>query len=103
LISDGQYYSSRQIQSLMYTAAGRRPPILRVPRWALRLAAGCGDELAKLGVARVPFDSERLSRLADHACFDCSRARRELRYTPRHTLGDALPAMFAALDQGPSP
>jgi nucleoside-diphosphate-sugar epimerase len=87
----------------MYAAAGRGTPILRVPRWALRLAAGCGDGLAKLGVARVPFDSERLSRLADHACFDCSRARRELGYTPRHTLGDAMPAMFAALDQRAAP
>jgi nucleoside-diphosphate-sugar epimerase len=103
LISDGQCYSSRQIQCLMYAAAGRRTPLLRVPRWLLRLVAGCGDELAALGAARVPFDSERLSRLADDACFDCTRARRELGYTPRYTLGDALPAMFAALDQGASP
>jgi nucleoside-diphosphate-sugar epimerase len=98
LVTDGQCYSTRQIQRLMYAACARRAPGFAVPYWALRLAALAGDGLAALGMAGVPLDSERLSRLEGHACFDCSRARRELGYTPRHALADALPAMFAALD-----
>ena len=99
LITDGRHYSSRQIQDLMYAACGRAPPRLGVPRAVLGLAAAAGDLLHVLGPTRVPFDSARLARLRDHACFDCSRARRELGYAPRHGLADALPAMFAALDE----
>lgn len=98
LITDGQCYSSRQIQDLMYAACGRTPPRLGMPRTALRLAAAAGDLLHALGLSRVPFDSPRLQRLAGHACFDCARARRELGYAPRYGLADALPAMFAALE-----
>lgn len=97
LISDGQHYSSRRIQQLMYEAIGREPPALTLPRWLLRVAALGGDALGALGMQRVPFDSDRLSRLADHACFDCTRARRELGFVPRHALAETLPAMFAAL------
>jgi nucleoside-diphosphate-sugar epimerase len=98
MITDGRHYSSRQIQDLMYAACGRAPPRLGVSHAVLRLAATAGDLLHALGLARVPFDSPRLQRLAGHACFDCSRARRELGYAPQHVLADALPSMFAALN-----
>jgi len=96
LVTDGRHYSTRTLQDAMYRAAGRRPPPA-LPRWGWAVLARGGDLLRVLGASRVPLDSEALGKLLGHACYDASRARRELGYEPREHLEDCLPAMIEAL------
>lgn len=97
LVTDGHQYSTRQIQQHMYRASGREPPAWHIPAWALWALAMTGNVARGLGMSRVPIDGAAYARLKGHACFDCSRARSELGFTPRHDLASALPAMFDAL------
>ena len=97
LLCDGQRYSSRAIQLSMYAAVGVPRPVLRVPRIALRGCALVGDLLQALGISGLPIDSALLAKLSDSACYDATRARIELGWSPHYTLDDALPSMLAAL------
>jgi len=100
LVTDGETYSTRRIQELIYAASGRQPPRFSVPDSLLVFAACVGDALRAVGVGAVPMDSQRLSQLRGHACFDCSRARSEIGFVPCHRLETALPAMLAVHDSG---
>jgi nucleoside-diphosphate-sugar epimerase len=97
LLTDGHSYSTRGIQELMYAACGRRRPRAVVPLALLRLGAAAGDLMRTAGARRVPLDSATLQKLLGHACYRCTRARRELAFSPRWSLADALPSMLAAL------
>lgn len=97
LLCDGHHYSTRDIQLCMYRAAGVKPPVLAIPRIALRGAAYLGDVLRSIGVRGVPLHSDLLAKLTESACYQASRAHQELDWQPQHSLADAVPAMLAAL------
>jgi len=64
LLTDGDPYSTREIQVLMFGALGRALPRRALPRRALGLIARAGDGLRLLGVRSPPLDSAALARLA---------------------------------------
>ncbi|MFT5173791.1 MAG: UDP-glucose 4-epimerase [Gammaproteobacteria bacterium] len=99
LLCDGQRYSTRAIQLSMYAAVGVQHPVLRLPRVALRVIANVGDLLQVLGMKAAPFNSSLLAKLAESACYDATRARAELGWSPQHTLDEALPSMLKALTE----
>ena len=74
--------SLRQILELTAAACGRQAPQLRLPYFVAWLAGACSTGWAQItGVApRVPLDGVRMSRRPMFA--DCSKARRELGFTP---------------------
>jgi nucleoside-diphosphate-sugar epimerase len=102
LLTDGQTYSTRRIQELMYAACGRRRPRAEVPLAVLRLGAMMGDLVHRLGAERVPLDSTTLHKLLGHACYRCTRARPELAFAPAWGLAAALPGMLDALAPEPA-
>lgn len=97
LLTDGERYSSRDIQLLMLDAVGRNRPILRIPAWGLTAAARAGDWWAGLRGTRSPFDSNALEKLKASACYVDRRARADFGFDPRRRLADALPSMLQAM------
>lgn len=98
LLCDGQRYSTREIQDCMYRAVGVERVALQVPRTALYGAAYLGDFLGVLGLRHFPVNSNVLAKLAQSACYDATRARTEMGWSPQHNLAEALPQMLLALD-----
>ena len=95
IVTDGQYYSSRELYDLIRRGLGKAPTRLAVPAAALRALARTGDLLNRLGHRRLGFDSEALDKLLGWACYRCDRIQQELGYRPRWTLAEALPALFS--------
>ena len=69
LLGDGEPYSTRRIQTLMFEALGRPLPRWSVPRWCLKMAALGGDVLRAAGWRQAAFDSPALERLSGSACY----------------------------------
>ena len=96
IVTDGRYYSTRDIYQAIRAALGKPSA-----RWALPLA--CWQAAAKLGdvLGRgFPLNSEVLEKLTGSAWYSSDKIRRELGYRPAHTLTDALPEMVAHYRQG---
>lgn len=94
IVTDGQYYSSRELYDLIRRGLGKAPTRLAVPAAALRALAKTGDLLHRLGRRRVGFDSEALAKLLGWACYRCDRIQQELGYRPRWTLAEGLPDLL---------
>lgn len=95
-VTDGAYYSTRELYDMIQEALGRkaRGPVL--PRAVFRVAARGGDLGRRVLRRRLPFDSQVLASLAQSACFDISRATSELGYRPTVSLRTLMPAIVDA-------
>lgn len=93
-VTDGRFYTTRQIYQLVQEALGRRPPRWHVPVAAFHALAAVGDIASRATGRRAPFDSTGLQKLAGSAWFSCAKLQRELGYRPRGRLEDALPTML---------
>lgn len=90
IITDGRFYSTRQIYLGILKALGRRAPRIAIPLWCFRLGAKCGDVLGRLAGRRMPLDSDSLAKLTDSAAFSCAKAVQVLGYAPKWDLEKAL-------------
>jgi len=95
-LTDGRCYTTREIYELVQAAIGRKPPRWHVPVTGFRILAQFGDAMARATGRRAVFDSHALSKLAGSAWFSCAKIRRELAFTPKGRLEDALPVMVSA-------
>ena len=93
IVTDGETYSTRRIADMIQHALGRRASRVTLPRAVFTAAARIGDLAGEVLGRRAPFDSVAFDRITGSACFDASRARRELGFAPTLTLADALPAI----------
>lgn len=96
ILSDGRYYSTRQIYEWICGVLARPVPKWHVPYSALKLLGKFGDLAGKLGGRRFVFDSDALDKLLGSACYNSDKIRRELDFTPRHDLYSSLPEIVTS-------
>ncbi len=94
IITDAKPYSISAIYDCLREGLGRRPPLCRVPAWALSLGARCGDLLQSVTRTRAPFSSLTWEKLMGQAWYSPEAAMRELHYRPIHTFESAVPALI---------
>jgi UDP-glucose 4-epimerase len=96
-ITDGEYYSTRQLYDVIRENLGRTPQKISLPPFVFSAAARFGDLVGAIAGRRAPFDSFALERFAGSACFDNSRAKRELSFVPTTTLYVEMPSLIRSL------
>jgi nucleoside-diphosphate-sugar epimerase len=100
LVTDGQAYSARQIETLIRRALGKPLPRWAVPASVLRFGARLGDVAGNLLHRRMPLNTSALEKLLGSAWYSNEKIRRELSFRPRRTLADALPEMVEEYRRG---
>lgn len=95
-VTDGVYYSTRQLYLFMCEALGKRPPMWHVPMFMFKLLAQVGDGIGKLSGRRMPFNSDALSKLFGSAHYNAGRIQQELGFTPEDDFKKMLPIIVAA-------
>jgi nucleoside-diphosphate-sugar epimerase len=91
VLTDGNEYSTTQILTLIHETLGKKPgPVL--PYALLKAAARLGDMVERLGV-QVPFNGDRLSKLAGSARYSNAKICRELGFVPTWDLRRGIDEM----------
>ncbi len=93
IVTDRQAYSTRQIYERCREALGKPVTRLSVPLSVLQLAAKSGDIFLRLTGRHFFLDSERLGKLTGSAWYSSDKISRDLGFTPRWDLEQALPRM----------
>ena len=94
VIADSKPYSVTEIYDRLREGLGRRPPVVRVPAWALSGGARCGDLLQRLTGRPFPFSSSTWEKLMGPACYSPAAAMRDLQYRPMYTFESAVPDLI---------
>lgn len=95
-VTDGVYYSTRQLYVSMCEALGKRPPFWHVPFAFFKWLARLGNTASHLTRRRMPFNSDTLSKLFGSAQYDSRRIQQELGFKPEDDFKKMLPAIVAA-------
>jgi UDP-glucose 4-epimerase len=90
LVTDGRFYSSREIYELICVGLGMPVRAWAVPVCLLRSVARIGDITSRLRRRHSGFNSETLDKLLGWACYRSDRIQRELGYRPSRNLVDSL-------------
>jgi len=93
IVTDGRYYTTREIYVRMAKALERNIPGWSMPAWVLRGGGYIGDLIGRIRGRRFPVDSEAVARLLGSACYSSEKIQQELGYIPARDLGSALPEM----------
>ncbi len=93
IITDGNAYSTRQIYEWINMALGKNVPAWSVPLVVLKALGMIGDIIGTVRGERFIFDSDALEKLAGSAVYDSNKIVKELGFTPRRHLREALPSI----------
>ena len=93
IISDGKYYSTRQIISAIIDTLGKRQIPFSIPVFFFVALGKIGDLVCKICGRRLFFDSDTLNKLAGSAWFSSEKIEHELGFKPDYDLEKALPGM----------
>lgn len=96
ILTDGRAYTTRQIHQSILGALGRPTPGWSLPLWILVAAARTGDWIGRVRGRRFLFDSAMLDKLVGSARYSGEGIRRELGFSPRRNLLEAMPEMVAS-------
>ena len=99
IVSDGIDYSTRALYEAICTAMGRPVPRWAVPYKLLQAAAWLGDRVEKITGKPMPMNTQKLSSLADSACYCADKISKELGWQPEETFYTALPEIIEAYAQ----
>jgi UDP-glucose 4-epimerase len=94
VIADAKPYAVSDIYDCLREGLGKRPPLCRVPGWALSFGARSGDVLEALIRRPVPLSSSTLDKLVAPACYSPDAAMNDLGYRPIHTFRSAVPDLI---------
>jgi UDP-glucose 4-epimerase len=97
IVTDGKFYSTREIYRIILRALGRKEPAVTPPLWFFRFAAKIGDLLGRLAGRRMPLDTDSLSKLTDSAAYSNRKICEKLGFSPRYTLEDGVRGILAEL------
>lgn len=97
IVADNAPFSTRQLFEWICAALDRPIPRWHVPISALRVLGRTGDVIGRVRGRRFVFDSEALEKLVGNAWYTSALAQRELGWSPRFTIRDALPEMCGRL------
>jgi len=95
IVTDGRYYSTRELHELICHVLGKPVPAWHVPLRVLGVLARVGDVIGRARGKRFFFDSDALEKLIGSAWYSSEKIARELGYRPSLTFPDALPGLIA--------
>lgn len=90
----GDPLTQKEIYRVAAAALGVSPPSKSIPRFAAFALAMLGELACRLGGKKPAMTVEHVSVLACDRAFDCSRAKKELGFSPR-PLAEGIAAMAA--------
>lgn len=96
IVTDGNIYSTADIERMIRIQLGKKLPYWMAPLWLLSLTATLGDYIHACGI-NFPLDSETLYKLLGSACYSNTRIKQELGFKPKFTIQSALPEMINEL------
>jgi len=97
LLTDGQFYSTRQIFEWICQLSEMDIPSWKLPVWALKAISRCFDFLGMILARPMPLDSFALHKLLGSAYYSNQKFCRETGFEPEHNLYEALPDMISAV------
>ncbi len=95
IVADAEPYSVTDLYDWLHAGLENPAPRWRVPLWALKGAARCGDLLQVVYGQRTPFTTERLTKLVGSACFSTTAITRDLGYRAVHSFRETVPELIA--------
>jgi UDP-glucose 4-epimerase len=95
IVADAEPYSVTDLYNWLHAGLGNPVPRWRVPLWALKGAARCGDLLQVVYGQRTPLTTERLTKLVGSACFSTTAITRDLGYQAVHSFRETVPELIA--------
>lgn len=98
IVTDGHYYSTRQIYDWVREGLGKTPVKWEIPRTLLEGIAKLGDAIGRLIGRRFLFDSTALQKLSGSAWYASAKIERELGFKPQYTLPQSLPDIIRFLN-----
>jgi UDP-glucose 4-epimerase len=93
LVTDGHWYSTHEMCSMIRAALGQDPLRWHVPDGVLKGTAFLGEGLRKLGLP-FPFDRTVYHKMLGSACYSSRAIEEELGFRPEYTLDKSLPGMI---------
>lgn len=100
IISDGKYYSTRQIINAIMRTLGKKPLPFSIPAFFFIVLGKIGDLICKIRGRRLFFDSDTLNKLAGSAWFSSEKIERELGFKPDYDLEISLSEMTGTEEEG---
>lgn len=97
VLSDGKFYSTREIYEWINEALGKSVPKWTVPIFALKALARTGDVIGRATGSRWKFDTDTYEKLFGSACYSSEAMRKTLGFEPKWDLKSALPQIVASL------
>lgn len=85
-VTDGNFYTLKEIISAICAALGRRPPRFPLPAGPVRLTAGIIEQLARLLGRRSPVQRATVDKYLEDVAVEGSRLQRELGFVPQYDL-----------------
>ena len=93
IVTDGQIYSTTDIDTQIRAALGKGQPRWRVPASVMRLGARVGDAIGRVRGRTFVFNSDVLGKLTESAWYSNEKIAKELGFRPTRTLAGGLPEM----------
>jgi nucleoside-diphosphate-sugar epimerase len=89
IVTDGEVYSTTDIERLIRTQLGKTTPNFTVSIRLLNLVAKLGDKFWTLGI-NFPITSEKLNKLVGSACYSHALIQQELKFKPKFTIQNSI-------------
>jgi nucleoside-diphosphate-sugar epimerase len=95
IVSDGNFYSTAQIISLISLALNKKGTKIVFPLSFLKFLAKLGDLIGIVCRSNFPFNSYVLSKIISSAPFSSNKIKKELSFFPEFDIPKSLPDMIA--------
>ena len=95
IVADADPYSVTDLYDHIRVGLGKGLPGWRIPLWALKGGARCGDVLQAVTRRRAPLTTEHLMKLIGSAWYSPAALMRDVGYRPLYSFEKTVPALIA--------
>jgi nucleoside-diphosphate-sugar epimerase len=95
IVADSEPYCVTDLSDWLRTGLGKAPPRWRVPLWALKSGARCGDVFQVISGSPVPLTTQQLTKIVGCACYSSTTITHELGYHASYSFEKAVPELIA--------
>jgi UDP-glucose 4-epimerase len=91
IVSDQQYYSTRDIYEIMLGALEKPAKNFQIPKLCFNILAKIGDVIESTSNKKMPLNSVSLKKLFGSACYKSDKITKHLGFKAEYTLYSAMP------------
>lgn len=95
IVADADPYSVTDLYDQIRVGLGKGLPRWRIPLWALKGGARCGDVFQAVSGQRAPLTTEHLTKLIGSAWYSPAAFMRECGYRPLYSFEKTVPELIA--------